>query len=133
MRMWNVLVLFATFVFGSSLAVAGEPDYSQKFHQCMEKAAGETAGMLDCIDDETKAQDAKLNAAYKAAISGLDQSRTKQLQEAQRAWIKFRDANCQFYADPNGGTNAAVAANDCLLSQTASRANELKNMEVKND
>ena len=34
----------------------------------------------------------------------------KQLLEAQRAWIKFRDTNCDFYYDPDGGTMARVRA-----------------------
>ena len=35
--------------------------------------------------------------------------------EAQRAWIKFRDANCSFYYDPEGGSAAHLAGNGCVL------------------
>jgi uncharacterized protein YecT (DUF1311 family) len=48
------------------------------------------------------------------------------LVEAQRAWIKFRDANCGFYADPEGGSAARVTANECFLNATADRAKELR-------
>lgn len=45
---------------------------------------------------------------------------------AQRAWVQYRDANCAFYADPDGGTAAGVAANDCMLREIAERAAELR-------
>jgi uncharacterized protein YecT (DUF1311 family) len=47
------------------------------------------------------------------------------LQVAQRAWIKFRDANCAFLNDPDGGQEARMMANECVLRMTAERANEV--------
>ena len=73
---------------------------------------------------ETKRQDAQLNKAYKALMADLSPARKTQLQEAQRAWIKYRDANCGFYYDPDGGTLARVSANDCVMTSTAERARE---------
>ena len=52
--------------------------------------------------------------------------RKNALVEAQRAWIKFRDANCGFYADPEGGSAARMIANECFLNATADRAKELR-------
>jgi uncharacterized protein YecT (DUF1311 family) len=46
----------------------------------------------------------------------------------QRAWLKFRDANCAFYDDPDGGTLARVLSNECMMTQTAQRAQELEAM-----
>ena len=54
--------------------------------------------------------------------------RKKQLQEAQRSWINYRDANCAFYDDPDGGTLARVNANSCMMTATADRANELERL-----
>jgi uncharacterized protein YecT (DUF1311 family) len=56
------------------------------------------------------------------------QNEKKTLLEAQRAWIKFRDVNCRFYYDPDGGTAALLAGNGCFLQATADRAKELKNL-----
>ncbi|MBL0011041.1 MAG: DUF1311 domain-containing protein [Nitrosomonas sp.] len=92
----------------------------------MDKSGGVTVDMLDCIDAETNRQDARLNKAYKEAMPQLSQARKKQLQDAQHAWIKYQDANCNFYADPDGGTMATVSSNDCFMSTTASRAKELE-------
>lgn len=93
---------------------------------CLDKAGGVTSEVLDCIGAETKRQDARLNRAYRALMAQLPAGRQKPLQEAQRAWLRFRDANCQFVADPDGGTMAVVEANDCFMSSTAARAAELE-------
>jgi uncharacterized protein YecT (DUF1311 family) len=59
-------------------------------------------------------------------MSGLSAERKKQLQEAQRLWLKYRKANCDFYYDPDGGSIARVNANDCFMSAIATRAKELE-------
>jgi hypothetical protein len=61
-------------------------------------------------------------------MSKLSAKRKKMLLEARRASIKFRDANCGFYFDPEGGTVALVAHNGCFLQATAVRAKELSNL-----
>ena len=71
-------------------------------------------------------QDVRLNENYNKLGSKLSPNRKKVLLEAQRAWIKFRDANCNFYYDPDGGSSARMAANECVLNATADRAGELK-------
>ena len=96
----------------------------------MEKSGGVTAAMHECISAEHKLQDQHLNRAYKALMAETSPARKKQLQAAQRLWLQFRDANCNFYADPDGGTLAGIAAADCMLQMTAQRAQELKNLSV---
>jgi uncharacterized protein YecT (DUF1311 family) len=75
---------------------------------------------------ETKQQDARLNENYKRLMSKLSEERKKAFLEAQRAWIRFRDANCTFWDDPAGGQSAAVTAKECILTMTADRASELE-------
>lgn len=99
---------------------------SKTYSQCMEKSDGVTAAMVECITAEYKRQDAHLNQAYKALAKDLSAARKKQLQEVQRAWLKFRDANCAFYDDPDGGTLARVLSNECMMTLTAQRAKELE-------
>lgn len=113
----------------SHLASADDLGLTRQYSSCMDKAAGVTANMLDCMGAETKRQDARLNKAYKDVMAQLSAARKKPLQEAQRAWIKYRDANCSFYADPDGGTLATVNSNDCFMSATASRAKELESFK----
>ena len=98
---------------------------SATFQTCLDKSGGVTFEMRECISAEYERQDQLLNRNYKALMADLTPERKKQLQTAQRLWLQYRDANCQFYADPDGGTLAGIAAADCVLQMTANRAREL--------
>lgn len=112
----------------SSVTMAREARLSSAFSSCMDKSDGVTAGMIDCIGAEHKRQDARLNKAYKALVAEQTPARKKELQDVQRLWLKYRDANCAFYYDPDGGSMARINANSCMLDMTADRALELENM-----
>jgi uncharacterized protein YecT (DUF1311 family) len=110
---------------GMSAAVAADPEFSKEFSTCIDKSGGVTPEMIDCISGETKRQDALLNENYRKLMASVSAGRKQALQEAERAWIKFRDTNCDFYYDPDGGSAARIEASDCLLRMTADRAKEL--------
>lgn len=109
-----------------SMANADDSLYTARYATCMNNSGGVTVEMLNCIDEELVSQDARLNGAYKRLIGQLSPTRKKQLVVTQRLWIQYRDANCKFYADPEGGTAATVRANECVLTETAGRAKELE-------
>ena len=128
-RPWTrkVMVIGAAFFLSTPLvAAAADREMTQEYLTCLEKSNGVTAEMINCILAETRRQDARLNENYKRLISKLATERKNALVEAQRAWIKFRDANCGFYADPEGGSAARVTAHECFLNATVDRAKELK-------
>lgn len=106
-------------------ALAQEPELSSQYTACMEKAGGVTLPMVECMVAEHGRQDRRLNAAFQALMFDLTPVRKKQLQSAQRLWMQYRDANCGYYHDPDGGSLARVAANACMLRMTALRAQEL--------
>lgn len=110
-------------------ALADDAGLSKQYGKCMDKSGGTTTSMIDCIGAELKLQDARLNKAYKEHGASLSAERKKQLVEVQRLWLKFRDANCAYYADPDGGTLARVNANACVLNMTAARARELEDFQ----
>ena len=122
-----VVAVALTCLIVSSIALAVETKNSVDFSACMDKSGGVTSEMLDCISAETKRQDVRLNNAYKRAGARLSVQRKRQLLDAQRAWIKYRDANCTFYAF-EGGTLAAVISNSCFMSATTDRAQELEHI-----
>ncbi len=62
-------------------------------------------------------------------MAQLSESRKKALKDAQRAWIKYRDANCHFYDDSDGGSMGAITVNECFMSATASRAKEFESFK----
>ncbi|MGE0083623.1 MAG: lysozyme inhibitor LprI family protein [Desulfococcaceae bacterium] len=85
--------------------------------------------MIECFAAETEKQDARLNKVYRELMKALSPERKKQLQEAQRAWIKFRDANHSFCANPDGGSTATVNSNNYFMSATAARAKEIEDFK----
>lgn len=102
--------------------------YTGRYSNCMDTSGGITVNMMDCIGEEIKTQDARLNGAYQKLRNSISDERQQELLAAQRLWIQYRDANCQFYATA-GGTLAIVASNECVLRETAHRAQELENLE----
>lgn len=89
---------------------------------CLDKSGGVTVDMLECIGLEAERQDKQLNRNYKALMGDLSEARKKQLQAAsgkrqaaQRLWTQYRDANCNFCADPEGGSTATATSADCVL------------------
>jgi uncharacterized protein YecT (DUF1311 family) len=81
------------------------------------------------MDAETQRQDERLSKVYKALMTELSPERKKQLEVAQDAWIKYRDANCAFYNDPKGGPATRLDAKDCVMTDIASRAIELESFK----
>lgn len=120
------LVLGLVLLISNQLTWADEVEFSKQYDNCMENSGGVAVNMLDSITTETKRQDIRLNNAYKNVIGLIPPHRKQQLQETQRAWIKYRDLNCDFYADPNSGTSATLNSSSCFLDSTASRVKELE-------
>jgi uncharacterized protein YecT (DUF1311 family) len=94
-----------------------------------------TVEMGDCAGKEYEAADAELNKVYQQLMSKLDDDghRTA-LKEAQLAWIKFRDANCEFESYPNRrGTIHPIVNVGCRTGMTAQRTRELQEtLKVEN-
>lgn len=124
------LALSVLLLAASSLCSAA-PALTPTFDACMDKAEGETPATLACISAETARQDAQLNTAYKGAQNATPKDRQAKLREAQRNWLKFRDANCGFFADASAGQAAAVDSASCVMTMTAARGKELSAIEVQ--
>ncbi|NOD28865.1 lysozyme inhibitor LprI family protein [Ruegeria atlantica] len=91
-----------------------------------------TIGISQCIQAETAIWDALLNEQYKLRRSELaeqDPELANQLRDVQRAWIRFRDAECGLqYSLWSGGTIRTIVAANCYLVETAERALELRDL-----
>jgi uncharacterized protein YecT (DUF1311 family) len=87
------------------------------------------AEMDECSAREYRAADQKLNKLYADLSSKLEPERLAKLKETQRAWIKFRDADCEFQAYLNkGGTIYPVVYNGCLTDNANNRIKQLEQM-----
>lgn len=118
MKLWTICGLVV-------LIVATVVAQDQKKDPC---ADAQSQGEMNmCWGNQYKAADARLNAVYREFLSKLSQEETAQLKNAQLAWLKYRDANCEFVADQfKGGSMRPMIAAICLTDVTDNRANELK-------
>ena len=70
--------------------------------------------------------DKRLNAAYQRALKEAQSDKQRdQLRKAQRLWIQYRDANCEYY-ELYEGTIARIYGGVCMLDLTRTRAEELE-------
>jgi len=104
---------------------AADDGYGETYTACMDESGGVTVNMLDCMGSETEQQDARLNQNYKAAMQALTPAQQTQLRDAQRLWIKFRDADCAILGSLTGGTIDSVNSASCFLDMTKKRADDL--------
>lgn len=105
--------------------VLASEEYSPKFKSCVQASQGTTDALSDCYSAEIKAQDSRLNSNYKKTMSVLANQQKQKLQNTQRIWIKFRDADCGMYYSLTGGTIDLLNGADCELSTTKKRADDL--------
>ena len=83
--------------------------------------------MTICAGKEYKAADVVLNQVYRQLVAMLDEEEKSQLKEAQTAWLKYRDTNCDFVADQyKGGTMRPMILGYCLAEMTSNRTAELR-------
>ena len=126
MRLSSIFLILVSLV---SLARADESaGLSANYSKCLARAGAVDPAVAECMSAEYALQDRRLNANYKALMAKLSDERKKQLQETQRLWLKYVEANCNFYYDPNGGTAARMMANECSVKARAQRALELENL-----
>jgi uncharacterized protein YecT (DUF1311 family) len=83
--------------------------------------------MNHCAGKAFQAADATINQVYRKLVSMLDEGEKAQLKEAQVAWLKYRDTNCEFVADQyKGGSIRLQIQATCLKDMTKARTTQLK-------
>lgn len=101
--------------------------------------ASSTVEMNFCADRDFAAADKALNAAYQRALKKVPKLAVeemerfnastweKALRASQRAWVAFRDAECQEHVPMfwGGGTGTTVAVIGCMIEKTKARTTEL--------
>lgn len=63
------------------------------FYACVDEASSGTNAAATCLTDEHARQDKRLNTTYKALLGKLDPNAKSELIHAERAWLKFQEAN----------------------------------------
>lgn len=82
-----------------------------------------------CAGRDTEVADRRLNQVYKQLQAKVSDSQSKkELVDAETAWIKFRDRDCQFAAGLNrGGSIASMVQSQCVADLTRQRTKQLEN------
>ena len=92
--------------------------------QCEDKQT--TMEMVNCMDGEVKRADAELNRVYQAALKKHRPENAVKLRKAQRAWIAFREAQCQAEGSIyEGGTIQPIVEAHCRVKLTQERTKDL--------
>lgn len=97
-----------------------------------QQSCGDKTNQTDmniCAGQAYSKADRELNSVYKQIAGRLkdDAGTTKLLVAAQKAWIAFRDAECNFSSSTvQGGSAYPFISNSCLYDKTKSRIQDLK-------
>jgi uncharacterized protein YecT (DUF1311 family) len=80
-----------------------------------------------CANRAYEAADKSLNEIYLKILASEDASGKNRLKAAQRAWLKFRDLECDFESAVNeGGTMYPMVYSGCLQGLTEERTKQLR-------
>jgi uncharacterized protein YecT (DUF1311 family) len=133
---WCV-VAFAALVLG--FLATGYPllSHAQEDVNCEEPTT--QSDMTACAGRDYEAADEELNAQYKATrkvlterdkdITDGSDSAADALLTTQRAWIAYRDAQCETVGlQAQGGTMQPMLVSACLADLTTKRSEELKQL-----
>ena len=109
---------------------------------CKVKGGGVMAG-YQCVEQKMKSADKELNESYQEAISRISEeeaalreiwSQTELVEpfrKAQRAWLKYRDAECEFSGlSSTPSPWQGVQIEECKLRMTLERVEYFKSVYV---
>lgn len=119
----------------SAILLASACNAAQAAQDCSNAVS--TVDMQECAQKSLKAADADLNTSYQKLLKrlsgtsapGEDNAASKRkLINAQKAWIVFRDADCDAqYQAHIGGTLRGLVSLGCKQQHTEQRTRELDN------
>jgi uncharacterized protein YecT (DUF1311 family) len=135
-------MLLVSVLLGSVPARSATPDelkpIADAYDACL-AAATSTVETKDCNAQAFDAMDAALNTTYKAVVTMLSDPKADEyarkdnaetlsrLKEAQRAWIPYRDAQCELEAAESlGGTGEGDIYVACQYQLTLERVNVIR-------
>lgn len=84
-----------------------------------------------CLNKQTKTTETQLASAYQKALRGLDVEDKKNLIAAQRLWVRYKEADCNFISTNIGKTDRALGqayGRQCANERAIQRTNELNSM-----
>ncbi|HXJ78222.1 MAG TPA: lysozyme inhibitor LprI family protein [Candidatus Methylomirabilis sp.] len=122
---FSLLGLLCALGWPAHASAEDQPPRSATTARC--ENAQTTAAMRECELRRYQQADIEMTAAYQALMGQLDQIGRTKLRQAQRAWVKYRDAEADLQADAaRGGTLAPLIRASALADLTESRREQLR-------
>jgi len=138
-----IAVTFLLYLFFSIIIVSTASCAASKCYN-----AGSTLDMTKCLEKETEKAETKLEKVYFSLLTkrktedeilnrdgmpgGASAYSAKALELAQAAWLKFRNANCDFqHSLSYPGTGASIDYGFCIIRMTEERTAELKKESIR--
>ncbi|MEJ2408912.1 MAG: lysozyme inhibitor LprI family protein [Novosphingobium sp.] len=106
---------------------AAVPDRYPPDADCQEYKDGSTIAISECLKAQAAKWEERLATEYSAAIERAEVN-VETLETAQRAWLKYRDINCEAY-DTVEGSIHTILAGRCWRDMTRDRTLELREMK----
>ncbi|MBK8508451.1 MAG: DUF1311 domain-containing protein [Candidatus Competibacteraceae bacterium] len=90
--------------------------------------SGDSVYVMDCIAERYQAADKELNELYHEAMKSLTDEGKKKLENAQQAWLKYRDVSLAFITEINRktGSTGNVIIEDYRVTLVKKRIAELQ-------
>ena len=123
-------IILASVLFSglTAAALADQPKYSRVYKACMDASGSVTMNMRDCLTNEIKGWDDRLGRAFGTVTGKLGSDQRKNLIAARRAWRRYRQTSCAYYASETGGSIDRITSLTCWLELTAHRALEMERL-----
>jgi uncharacterized protein YecT (DUF1311 family) len=126
MRALRIALTAAAALIGAAVSVSAE-EQAELDKSC----DGSTYEIVECQKAKLAVLDKRLNVAYQQALKDAQSPKQRdQLRAAQRLWVQYRDANCEYY-ELGEGTIARIEGGVCMLDLTQTRALELESVGLK--
>lgn len=93
---------------------------------CQTYKDGSIMAMSECFTMQSDVWERRLHDEYSAVIKRGELDVDK-LEQAQRAWVRYREANCESYSTVNGSISTVLTGR-CWRDMTRDRALELHDM-----
>lgn len=126
LRTWSCAVVLSTLLCGTALADdldCKNPQMQTDMTACEQQRQGEADTALNVQYKKTRAATVEVDKNIDANLRGAE----KALVKAQRAWVDFRDAECEVSGfQMRGGSGEPMLVAGCIADLTDTRTKELK-------
>ena len=114
------LTIAAAALIGAAVSVFAADDEANE-----KRCDGNTREIVACLIGRTEVLEKRMAAAYEQAVNDANAEQRPKMEMAQKLWLQFRQANCEYYSR-GSGTWASIQAGYCMMDLTAARAHELE-------